>query len=154
MIRHVYIRRPARARFCRSHSLRLAMFMFSWLVACCLVQATEDRRGRACDPHYVEPGQWQYYEGDHWPVADQCDCRLANLRPRAKALHRTLGRADWPTTSLPRVVRGMQRSLAGLLQARAKAKAKAKAKTTGKGRGKANGKGKGKGKSKCAGFSY
>jgi hypothetical protein len=99
------------------------------------------RTGRDCDPRYVDPEDWSDYEGDHWPVGDQCDGRLLNLRPRAKVSHRGTDRVDWPSSTLPDSQRGLKRPRATLLALRekaarakaakseAKAKAKAKANT-------------------------
>jgi hypothetical protein len=105
---------------------------FGWLLAVALKKAEHDARGRPCAPHYVAPTHWSCYEGDHWPIADNFDCRLANLRPLHVDRHRHDERFNWPGRTLPRSSRGIRRPLAVLLRAAARAKAKPKAKAKGK----------------------
>ena len=109
----------------------------AWLLAVALKKAEEDAWARKVAPHYVDPKNWGLYEGDHWPFADQCDCRLANIRPLHRDRHRSDERFGWERKSLPPQQRGLKRPAAALRQAAAKARAKAKAKAKPKAKAKA-----------------
>ena len=51
---------------------------YSRLVALSLLKTVNDTAARKCGAHYVHPEDYHLYEVDHWPIPDQCDCRLAN----------------------------------------------------------------------------
>jgi hypothetical protein len=91
------------------------------------MKATTTKDGHPCEAHYVDPKDWDAYEGDHYPIPDQFDCRLVNVRPRARDPHRSEDRLGWPGKTLPPSERGLKRPAAVVLRA-AKAKAKPKAK--------------------------
>ena len=100
---------------------------YCWLVACALLQATTTKTGAECAAFYVDVEDWECYEGDHWPIGDQFDCRLKNLRPLDKVNHRTRERMRWPEATLPARERGVKRPAAVLDRATKAAKANARA---------------------------
>ena len=110
---------------------------YSWLVACALLQADTDVRGRTCAPHYIHPKHWDQYQGDHFPIPDNYDCRLINLRPLQKDVHQGRERQEWQIKTMPQHRRGTKRPHSQVAAARAKAEAKAKAKPKAKARTRA-----------------
>ena len=104
---------------------------YAWLVSCALLKAAQDTNGRSSQEHYVQPADWKHYQGDHWPIADQCDCRLLNLRPRVQERHQSEDRFGWQRTKVPNAQRGLKRPASVLRKLRSKAKAEAKAKAKG-----------------------
>ena len=101
---------------------------YAWLVSCALLKAAHDVRGRKCAEHYVDPKDWEFYHGDHWPIPDQCDCRLANLRPLEITRHQSEERFEWQRKTLPAAQRGLKRPASELVEAATKARAKEEAK--------------------------
>ena len=92
------------------------------------MQCTQPGFPRKCTPHYVAPEAQKLYEADHFPVGDQCDCRLDNLRLRHVDDHRGAARIDWPRKSLPKAQRGLKRPAAELKKKRRELEAPAKKK--------------------------
>lgn len=101
---------------------------YSHLVACALLKTNRDRRGRKTRPHYIDPRDHKEYEADHWPIADQCDCRLRNLVLRHVDEHRSCERMGWPGKTLPASERGLKRPAAALEARRRKLKRAARKK--------------------------
>ena len=91
---------------------------YSHLVACCLLKADRGVHGRRCDAHYINLKDHTYYEADHNPFGDQCDCRLDNLVLEHKDFHRGFKRHGWQRTSLPNSRRGLKRPRAELQRKR------------------------------------
>ena len=82
---------------------------YAHLVACALLKARRDARGRFCAPHYIAPKDWYAYEADHDLDGDQCDCTLGAMTLEYKGVHRGIRRQNWPRTSLAREQRGLKR---------------------------------------------
>ena len=93
---------------------RTRLVVYAHLVACSLLQTEHDPDGRNVPWHYIKPAMHDRYEADHYPVPDQCDCRLANLRLQAKSRHRSEGRLGWSRTTLPPARRGLKRPASAL----------------------------------------
>ena len=89
-------------------------FGYCHLIACALLEATEDVDGRRCVPHYVRPQDQWNYEADHDPIPDQCDCRIENLALRHTDRHRGERRQGWQITTIHPTRRGVKRPRSAL----------------------------------------